>query len=91
MPIDQDARYTRTPGCEISHMPDGFVVYQTEKEKVHYLNPTAAMIYELCDTKLTASGIGAYLQKAFSLPAPPMDEVADCIDSLVTQGLIELC
>ena len=91
MPTRQDATYARTPGCEISHMPDGFVVYQAEKDKVHYLNPTAAMIYELCDAKLTASGIAAYLQRTFSLSEPPTAEVADCIDSLVKQGLIELC
>lgn len=72
-------------------MPDGFVVYQVKAEKVHYLNPTAAMIYELCGTRLTVSGIAAYLQKTYSLPEPPMTEVGDCIDALVTQGLIELC
>jgi hypothetical protein len=83
--------YTQTPGCETSHMPDGFVIYQSEKEKVHYLNPTASMIYELCGTKLTVSGIAAYLQETFALAEPPLTEVADCIDTLVTQGLIERC
>ena len=94
MTKDQDIAtltYAQTPGCEVSHMPDGFVVYQVEKEKVHYLNPTAAMIYELAGTKLTASGIAAYLQKTYSLPEPPTSEVTDCIDTLVSQGLIELC
>ena len=94
MPTDQhasDAIYAQTPGCEVSHMPDGFVVYQVKDEKVHYLNPTAAMIYELCGTRLTVADIAAHLQKAFSLPEPPVTEVVDCIDSLVTQGLIELC
>jgi hypothetical protein len=94
MPTDQrnsDATYAQTPGCEVSHMPDGFVVYQVKEEKVHYLNPTAAMIYELCGTRLTVAGIAAYLQKSFSLPEPPMAEVVDCIDTLVAQRLIELC
>jgi hypothetical protein len=67
------------------------VVYQVAKEKVHYLNPTAAMIYELCGAKVTVSGIAAYLQKTFSLPEPPMTEVVDCIDTLLAQRLIELC
>jgi hypothetical protein len=94
MPTDQhasDAIYVQTPGCEVSHMPDGFVVYQVKEEKVHYLNPTAAMIYELCGTRQSVTAIAAYLQKTFSLPEPPVAEVVDCIDSLVTQGLIELC
>jgi hypothetical protein len=94
MPTDQHARdaiYAQTSGCEVSHMPDGFVVYQVKEEKVHYLNPTAAMIYELCGTRLAVSGIAAYLQKTYSLPEPPMAEVLDCIDTLVAQRLIELC
>jgi hypothetical protein len=94
MPTDQrdsDAIYAQTPGCEVSHMPDGFVVYQAKEEKVHYLNPTASMIYELCGSKLTVAGIAAYLQKSFSLPEPPMAEVVHCIDTLVAQRLIELC
>ena len=94
MPTEHDianATYARTPGCEVSQMPDGFVVYQVEEEKVHYLNPTAAMVYELCGTKLNVSGIAAYLQRAFSLPEPPLKEVTDCIDTLIKQGLIESC
>jgi hypothetical protein len=83
--------YAQTPGCEVSHMPDGFVVYQVDKENVHYLNPSAAMIYELCGMKLTVRGIAVYLQNAFALPEPPLSEVIDCIDALVTQGLVEPC
>jgi hypothetical protein len=83
--------YAQTPGCEVSHVPDGFVIYQAKREKVHYLNPTAAMVYELCGTKLTVSDIAAYLGKTFSLPEPPLTEVSECIDSLVREGLVELC
>jgi hypothetical protein len=91
MPTDREATYARTAGCEVNHTPDGFVVYQAKEEKVHYLNPTAAMIYELCDARLNAPAIATYLQNAFSLPEPPMTEVTDCIDSLIAQGLIQLC
>ncbi len=83
--------YAQAAGCEVSHMPDGFVVYQAATEKVHYLNPTAAMIYELCGTKLTVADIVAYVQKTFALPEPPQSEVAECIGSLVAEGLIEQC
>jgi coenzyme PQQ synthesis protein D (PqqD) len=93
MPTDDAAKttYVQTQGCEISHMPDGFVVYQVEQEKVHYLNPTAAMVYELCSTRLDATGMAKYLQSVFALPEPPLAEVTDCIDTLIKQGLIEAC
>jgi hypothetical protein len=86
-----DRTYVQTPGCEVSHVPDGFVIYQANRDKVHYLNPTAAMVYELCGTTLTVPDIAAYLGNAFSLSEPPLAEVRDCIDSLVREGLIEPC
>jgi hypothetical protein len=91
MPPDSHATYVQTKGCEVSHMPDGFVVYHVETEKVHYLNPSAAIIYELCDSHQTVAAIGAYLQSTFSLPEPPLKEAQDCIDSFLTEGLVEPC
>jgi hypothetical protein len=86
-----DRTYVQIAGCEVSHVPDGFVVYQAKRDKVHYLNSTAAIVYELCGTKLTISGIAAYLGNVFSLSEPPLMEVRNCIDSLVREGLIEPC
>jgi hypothetical protein len=87
----ENGSFRQTSGCEVSHMPDGFVVYQVSSEKVHYLNPTAAMVYELCGTRLALADIVSYVGNAFSLPDPPVAEVEQCIDDLVKQGLVERC
>ena len=89
--VADNQTYKQTSGCEMSQMDDGYVVYQAQTEKVHYLNPTAAMVYELCGTELTVSDIAAYVGNAFSLPQPPLAEVTACIDDLLKQGLIERC
>lgn len=91
MSSENDARFRRTAGCEVSHMPDGYVIYQAEAEKVHYLNPTAAIVYELCETSQSAAAIAAFLQANFSLDEPPLAEVRACIENLVGEGLIEPC
>lgn len=86
-----EAHYSQTSGCEVSVMPDGLVIYQIEHEKVHYLNPTASIIYELCEGKRSLESIAAYLKEAFSLPVLPLAEVEGCIQQLVAERLIQPC
>ncbi len=85
------AFYKQVGGCEVSHIPDGYMVHQAEPEKVHYLNPTAAIVYELCDGAQSVTAIANFLQSNFSLPEPPVAEVQDCIASLLVEGLIAPC
>ena len=91
MNAQQDYSFETVDGVEVQHMPDGYVVYQADRDKVHYLNPVAAMVYELCDADKSMSKISAYLQSAFSLDQPPDQEVEDCIANLLNEGLIKKC
>jgi hypothetical protein len=83
--------YIAIPGPEVTQMPDGFVVYQPQTEKVHYLNPSAAMIYVLCGTRQTESQLAAYLKDAYDLADPPAEVVSSCLENLVKEGLVEKC
>ena len=89
MTPSEDTKYIQSAGCEVQHMPDGYVVYQSNKDKVHYLDPTASIIYELCSDNERVDVMVDYLQNAFSLPDKPVDEVNECISNLVKEGLIE--
>jgi hypothetical protein len=91
LPNNANAKFEQVEGCEITQMPDGYVVYQGSREKVHYLNPTAAIIYELCGERMPIGDIADYLRASFSLPAPPTTEVEACIESLLTENLIKSC
>ena len=73
--IDWRMRPRRVAGVELSEVTDGFLVYQPERDRVHYLNPTAAILLEICDGTLAAAELPAFLAAAFSLAAPPRDEV----------------
>lgn len=85
------AKYIRVEGAEINRMPDGYVVYQAEQDKVHYLNPTAAMIFELCAEAMTPEQISDYLREAYGLAEPPAAEVDACLDNLVAEGIVRSC
>jgi hypothetical protein len=89
--FDFDQVFAACEGLEITHAPDGFVIYDAAQEKVHYLNPTAGVVYELCDGANSARAIGAFLRTAYDLDADPLDSVRDCLISLVDKGLVRLC
>ena len=89
--ITDTARFDRADGNHAVETADGMVVYQKDREKVHYLNPTAAMVYELCDGRQTVKSMTAFLQSAFDLPEPPASEVRECLENLVSEGVITVC
>lgn len=91
MPFDLDATFSLTAGCEASFAADGIAIYQVSTEKVHYLNPTAAIVYRLCGEKVSTGQIAELLKKYFSLQEPPRNEVRQCIEQLLAEGLIVPC
>lgn len=88
MPDPVAAPPLRAEGLEINVLDDGFVVYQPSHERVHYLNPTAGLLLELCNGTLDEAGLAACLGQAWSLPDAPHDEVAAALRELRAQELI---
>jgi len=80
-------RPCKSDGLETDEVEDGFVVYQQERSRVHYLNPTANLILELCDGELTAAQIADLIAQTYELPEPPMQEVEDALATLAAEGL----
>lgn len=74
---------------EIHDVPDGYIVYQNERDQVHYLNNTAAVIFELCDGKREPEDIVARVAKVFELGPSAYDEIRAGLDSLLKEGLVQ--
>lgn len=80
--------YRRASGLEVVPVPDGYVVYDDARGMVHYLNPVAAMVLELCDLCADATAMARRIQDLFDLPAPPESDVDACLAQLLDQRLI---
>jgi hypothetical protein len=80
-------RPQKSDGLEIDEVEDGFVIYQPHRDRVHYLNPTANLILELCDGSLTATQIAELLAQTFDMDAPPNREVEEALAKLEAEGL----
>ena len=79
----------RADDLEVNEVPDGYIVYQTARDRVHYLNKTAAIIFEFCDGKRDATDIVARVAAAFDLAEDGRGEVVACLKSLIDEGLVQ--
>ena len=82
-------RPKKSDGLEVDEVEDGFVIYQADRERVHYLNPTANLILELCDGTLTATQIVELIAETFELAEPPYQEVNEALVMLQAEGLTQ--
>lgn len=78
----------RADGIEVNEVADGYVVYHRARDRVHYLNHTAALVLEFCTGDNEASEIVRMLRAAYELPQPPEREIAECLEQLQKEGLV---
>jgi hypothetical protein len=78
----------RAEGLEVHESRDGLIIYAVHSDEVHYLNPPAALIYELCDGSRTLAEMAALVGAAFELPAPPLDDVKSTVSDFLSKRLL---
>ncbi len=90
MPDAIDPRLTprRADALEVRAVPDGFVVYDPARDRLHFLNGTAAFVLESCDGATPVEALRELLAAAFRLDGDPVDEVDGCLRRLMAEGLV---
>lgn len=86
--IEPGMKFSAVTGLEVSQVPDGATVYQADRERVHFLNPTALIVFELCGMGKSAGEIEDFVTDAFGLATAPTEEIHRCLQSLVDEGLV---
>ena len=76
-------------GLDVNEVADGYVVYQADRDRIHYLNTRAALVFELCDGNTSVEEIIEILGDAFELQNTPSAEVRDCLEKLAAEGMID--
>ena len=89
--IRSEQSFCRGSGFDIGELPDGYIVTDTKTGRVHYLNPVAAIIFEMCDGMQSVEAITQLLRREFSLDDAPGGQVTSCISTLLAEGLITSC
>ena len=86
--VDWAARPSQAQGIEINKVADGYIIYDPERDRVHYLNHTAVLVLELCTGDVTAREIPELLRATYDLSMPPTEEVAQCLTRFYEEGLV---
>ena len=83
-----EERPIRADDLEPHEVDDGPVVYQPSSDRVHYLNATAAVVFELCTGEHTEADIERLVAEAWDLPDPPRDDVRAALSLLRAEGVV---
>jgi hypothetical protein len=78
----------RINGLDVNPADDGYIIYQPELDRVHYLNATAVLILELCTGTNSREEIIGLVQQAYGLAEPPVEAVSEALKQLKDEGLL---
>ena len=71
-------------------MGDGLILYNHDSSLVHHLNPSAAVLWHLCDGDASVEQLGTEVAEEYDLdPAKVSAEIATWVAELDALGLIE--
>ncbi len=78
----------KADNLDINTVEDGYVVYQQDQDRIHYLNHTAALVFERCDGKTAVGEILEMIKELFELPESPEKDVKECLGFLFKEQII---
>lgn len=71
-------------------MGDGLILYNHDGDLVHHLNPSAGIVWQLCDGSASVSELGADVADTYGLDRDVVSaEVADVIAEFEALGLVD--
>lgn len=78
----------QTTGLDITEVEDGLVVYVASTRRVHHLNVTATLVFELCTGDNDLAAIAQFVQTAFGLEHPPTEDVTALLESFTAELMV---
>ncbi len=75
----------------LKDLGDEFLIYSSEHQELHVINPTARLIWDLCDGGHSVTDIEQEMRTHFSVPAQQdlPSEIRRTIDIFRDKGLLE--
>jgi Coenzyme PQQ synthesis protein D (PqqD) len=71
-------------------MGDGLILYNHDGDLVHHLNPSAGIVWQLCDGDVTVDELGRDVAEEYGLDAEIVGrQIATVIAEFDTLGLVE--
>jgi len=85
----RDYGYLRqVEGLEINQVEDGFIIYDPNRDSVHFLNHTAVFMLELCNGKHEADEMIRIIREAYGVENISRDDMVGILDRFMEEGLV---
>ena len=78
----------RVNGLDISAAEEGFIISSAGSDRICFVNPTAALILELCDGESSVEQIAELVRQAYNLPQAPVEDTRAVLKQLEAEGLL---
>ena len=89
--LDTAAKPAPVAGYDLESMDDEVVIYHPLTETIFYCNPTAALIFRLCDGSRSVAEISGLLEEAYPESRGEIArDVIDTVQRLVKHGALLL-
>jgi len=75
---------------ELTELDDEIILFSVKQEKAIYLNPSAQLIWQLCDGKSSVMKIIAGLEQEYPEEASIEHDVLDALDKMLFDNAISL-
>jgi hypothetical protein len=75
-------------GLDVHEVEDGLVVYDSGRDRVHYLNASAALVFTLCDGERSIAEIDTVVRTVWGLDDARADGVTECVARLRDEGVL---
>jgi Coenzyme PQQ synthesis protein D (PqqD) len=79
----------RVDGLDISPAEDGYIIYQPEFDRVHFMNATAVLVLELCTGQNSEQEIVDLIREGYGLEENPAESVRETLAKMKAEGLLK--
>lgn len=86
--MNQNVPTARKDSLIVKELPDETLIYDTQRDKAHCLNSTAALVWKNCDGKKTVGQLRELMEKDAGAPVPE-EMVWLALDQLKQFSLLE--
>ena len=85
--MDKRTEYKRVAGLEVHESDDGLIVFNPSTDKVHHLNYTSGVLFELCHDSHTLEDLTERMNTFYDPESVSEDIVKDGVAQLLKEGV----
>jgi hypothetical protein len=88
MTANNSIRFTQVPGLEVHESEDGLIIFNAQTDRVHHLNPTAGVLFELCRKPASCAMLLESLRELYVGEDISADVIQTGIDNLLEEKVL---